>query len=133
MIMGYCGDICDYCPRYIATLSGKKEKLEEVALLWFKTGSRPKVLPPEEMICHGCSPAKACQFGIAECASGKNLKHCGECTDYPCPVLKSRFDVIEKLAEDWKGICTREEYELLFKAYLQKKKNLDKARSNIRL
>ncbi len=126
--MGYCGDVCDYCPRYIATQSGSMDGLKEAAVLWHKAGARSKVLPPEEMICHGCSRDKACQYGVAQCASGKSLQHCGECSEYPCAVLKSRFDVVPKLSEEWKNVCTKEEYELIHKAFWQKKENLDKAR-----
>ena len=126
--MGYCGDVCDYCPRYIATQSGDKNKLKEVAILWHKAGVRPKILTPEEMICHGCFPKKECQFGIARCASGKGVSHCGECSDYPCANLKSRFDLIPSISETWKSVCTKEEYELIHKAFWQKKENLDKAR-----
>lgn len=57
--MGVCGDMCDYCPRYIATQSGSVEKLKEVAVLWFKAGARSGVMPAEEMACLGCSPQKA--------------------------------------------------------------------------
>lgn len=126
--MGYCGDVCNYCPRYIATQSGNKDKLNEVAILWHKAGARPKILTPEEMLCHGCFPHKACQFGIAQCASEKGIRHCGECSEYPCPILKSRFDLIPQLSEDWKKVCTKEEYDLVHKAFWQKKENLDKAR-----
>jgi len=126
--MGYCGDVCDYCPRYIATQSGDKNKLEEVAILWHKAGARPKILTAEEMICHGCFSDKACQFGIAQCASEKGISNCGECSNYPCAILKSRFEHIPTISEAWKSACTKEEYELIYKAFWQKKDNLDKAR-----
>ena len=126
--MGYCGDMCDHCPRYIATQLGSKDKLAEVALLWHKMGASPTLLTPEEMVCHGCSPAKKCPFGMAQCASEKKLNHCGECDDYPCPILKARFDLIPELSERSKGVCTQEQYDLVYKAFWQKKENLDKAR-----
>ncbi len=129
--MGYCGDVCDYCPLYVATQSGSKERLQEAAVLWHKAGARPTVCPPEEMICHGCSRDKACQYGIAQCASGKGLQHCGECSEYPCAVLASRFDVIPKLSEEWKSACTKEEYDLVQKAFFLKKENLDRARQHL--
>jgi hypothetical protein len=115
--MAYCGDVCDYCPRYIATQSGNRDKLNEVAILWHKAGSSSTMLTPEEMICHGCSPAKVCPFGIAKCASEKRLNHCGECFDYPCPILKARFDLIPKLSETLKNVCTKEQYDLVRKAF----------------
>jgi len=48
--MGYCGNVCDYCPRYIASQSGDKDKLTKVAILWHKAGALPKILPPEEIV-----------------------------------------------------------------------------------
>jgi hypothetical protein len=126
--MGYCGDICDYCPRYIATKNGDKDELNKVAILWHKVGARSQIVAPEEMACNGCVPDNACPFGIAECASGRNLNHCGECSEYPCPTLKSRFDIIPKLSEDWKKVCTEKEYKLVHKAFFQKQANLDRAR-----
>ncbi len=126
--MGYCGDVCNYCPRYIATQSGERDKLNKVAILWHKGGARDKVLTSEEIKCHGCAPDKACPFGVAECASEKKLNHCGECSTYPCPILKARFDLIPELSQKWKKVCTEEEYNLVYKAFLEKKENLDKAR-----
>jgi hypothetical protein len=130
--MGFCGDICDHCPRYRATLSSNRAELERVAILWHKAGSGPKVLPPEEMICHGCSPEKKCPFGFAQCASGKGLSNCGECILYPCPNLQARFDMIPSLSQQWKQVCTDQEYELVHKAFWQKKENLDKARVKLK-
>jgi len=125
--IGYCGNICDYCPLYIATESGDKDKLARVAILWHKVGVRPQILPPEEMACHGCTPDKTCPFGIIKCALEKNVNDCGGCPEYPCPNLKSRLDFIPQLSEDWKKVCTKEEYDLVHRAFWQKKENLDKA------
>lgn len=126
--MGCCSDACDHCPRYIAMHSGNRDKLIEVAILWHKAGATATLLTPEEIACRGCSPDKICPFGIAKCAFEKGLKHCGECSDYPCLILKARFDLIPKLSEDMKKVCTKEEYDLVYKAFWQKKENLDKAR-----
>ena len=124
-MMGHCGDVCDYCPRYTATKSGDMEKLKEAAALWYKAGLRPRILTPEEIKCGGCSP-EACPSGIAGCSSGKGLNNCGECSDYPCPLLQSRFDKIPELSEKWKNLFSKEQYELGFKAFWQKKENLDR-------
>jgi len=72
--MGYCGNNCDYCPLYIATQSGDKGELTRVAILWHKVRARHQILPPEEMVCNGCTPDKTCPFGIIKCASEKNGK-----------------------------------------------------------
>jgi hypothetical protein len=84
------------------------------------------------MKCRGCSPEKKCPFGFAQCASGRGLAHCGECTEYPCPNLKARFDLIPTLSQKWKQACTPEEYELVNKAFWQKKENLDRARERFK-
>ena len=126
--MGYCGDVCDYCPRYIATRSGSEEQLREVAALWHRAGARSEERPPEEMICHGCCPEKACPYGITECAREKGVANCGECEDYPCERLSRPFERLKTGPERWRKACSsEEEYERIRKAFHQKKENLARA------
>ena len=58
--IGYCGDDCEQCPRYIATKSSDRKKLKEAAVLWNKVGLRDDIAAPEEMVCHGCASLEAC-------------------------------------------------------------------------
>ena len=44
-----CGNDCNECPRYIATQSGDKEQLKEVAVLWRRVGYRDKIVSQEEI------------------------------------------------------------------------------------
>jgi hypothetical protein len=38
--IGYCGDDCKNCPRYVATINNDTEKLMEAALMWKRVGWR---------------------------------------------------------------------------------------------
>jgi len=35
--LAFCGDDCNYCPRYNATLNQNEHKLREIAVLWKKS------------------------------------------------------------------------------------------------
>ena len=48
--IGYCGDDCDLCPRYIATKSNDSKKSKEAAILLEKVGLNNHIVSPEEMI-----------------------------------------------------------------------------------
>lgn len=47
-LIGVCGDNCSYCPRYIATRSGKADELEEVKELWARLGLRDPAFPARD-------------------------------------------------------------------------------------
>jgi len=42
--------------------------------------------------CRLCAPKGKCVWGgrcaLYDCASGKNLQHCGECGEFPCAMLE---------------------------------------------
>ncbi len=61
MKIAYCGDNCEFCPRYVATLSNSKEKLKEAALLMRKVGLSYNLENPENMMCHGCQDKEKCE------------------------------------------------------------------------
>ena len=124
----FCGDDCGFCPRYRATQSGDDKELRRIAELWYRAGSRPTVLPPEEMICHGCSANNPCPYEIASCATERGVTTCGECDEYPCDRLARAFDSQKSSSGRWKQACSPEEYELVYKAFFQKKENLDRIR-----
>lgn len=124
--LAFCGNDCNNCPRYIATQTGSIERLKEVAALWYRVGYRDKIVPPEDMICRGCSSANWCSYTIRECALEKSVENCGKCKNYPCEKVLKIFERNELFAEKSKKICSKEEYECLQKAFFSKKENLDK-------
>jgi hypothetical protein len=50
--IGICGDNCLFCPRYLATLSGKTEELERVKELWARLGLREPSILAQDLICY---------------------------------------------------------------------------------
>lgn len=130
--LAFCGIDCNYCPRYIATKSGKEKELKRVAQLWFKCGWRDKVVPSNEMICRGCRTANWCRYGIRECAMARKVENCGKCQDYPCDKIQKTFDNVEPYSKKCKEICSEGDFKLLAKAFFQKKKNLDGVNSNLK-
>lgn len=127
--LGFCGDDCNVCPRYVATQSGDKEQLKKVAALWYKVGYRDKIVPPEELICHGCSSTWCnvlCNRNVRECALEKNVENCGKCENYPCGKVLKVFERTESFAKTCKEKCSKEEYKCLQKAFFSKRKNLNR-------
>ena len=51
---------------------------------------------PEKTGCKGCKASAGDMFygecGVAKCAIGKGLAHCGLCPDLPCALLQAVFD-----------------------------------------
>ena len=124
--IGYCGDDCEQCPRYIATKSGDRGKLKEAAELWQKVGLNDKIVTPEEMICHGCASLEKCHYNdIRECAKNKKIDNCGKCIEYPCEKINAVFDKTSSYAHQCKEACTASDYERLNEAFFLKKKRLD--------
>jgi hypothetical protein len=122
---GYCGDDCNYCPRYLATQGGNEERFAEVATMWRLTGWRDTEEPPEKLACHGCASVKICGLGIRECAISKGIDTCGECKDYPCEKLRDIFRNNEKEAVICKDNFSKEDYILFQRAFFSKEKRLD--------
>ncbi len=125
--LGFCGDDCNVCPRYIATQSGDVEQLKKVAALWYRVGYRNKIVPPEELACPGCfSRTKCDRMYVRECALKKGVENCGKCKNYPCENATKAFEQTATFAKKIKNKCLEEEYERLKKAFFEKKKNLDR-------
>lgn len=125
MKLAYCGDVCSLCPRYIATLIGKKEELSEVAILLKKVGWRDEIKPAEEMLCHGCQDIEVCEYDVKDCCKEKKIENCGKCSKYPCPKINKAFEITKLNAVKFKKILAKEEYELFYKAFFLKKEHLD--------
>jgi len=127
--LAFCGDDCNACPRYIATQSSNVERLKEVAEMWKRAGWRDTIVPPEEMLCHGCASVKWCRYDdIRKCAQEKGIDNCGQCGNYPCAEIEEVFEQTKSYAKDSKARCSKkkEDYECLHRAFFSKKQNLDR-------
>ena len=124
--IGYCGDDCELCPRYIATKSNDREKLKEAAILWKKVGLKDQIVTPEEMICNGCASLEKCHYNdIRECAEDKEIGNCGKCNEYPCVKINEVFEKTRSYAQQCKEMCGSNDYKRLYKAFFSKKERLD--------
>ena len=126
--LAYCGNDCNDCPRYIATQSGNIERLKEVAALWERLGWRDTVVSSEEMVCHGCSSANWCRYGVRECGLERGVDNCGECESYPCDKVLGMFERAKSHAENVKRECSKEDYNTFLELPFQKKENLDRVK-----
>ncbi|MGE5396303.1 MAG: DUF3795 domain-containing protein [Chitinophagales bacterium] len=120
-----CGDDCDHCPRYFFNINNDIEKAKEVAELWFRCGWRDRIVGPDEIVCKGCFPENWCRYGISRCTAEKGIPNCGECDAYPCERIEEAFQRAAMQTDHLKKICTKEEYEVLEKAFFFKKQYLD--------
>ena len=125
-LIGFCGDNCALCPRYIATKNGDIHHLEKVRDLWVRVGWRDKETRPEEVACSGCISVKSCRYdNVRICAKGKGITNCGECIDYPCQDIIKAFEKTKSYEKKCKEVCSPGEYERLCKAFFLKKETLD--------
>ena len=131
MKLAYCGDLCNECPRYIATLSGNKEKLRKVAFLMKKVNWRYDIESPEKMRCRGCEDIDSCEYGVKECCIEKGNNNCGECSDYPCSKIQNAFEITELNREKFRKILTEEEYKMFDIVFFSKKRNLDNIKKTL--
>jgi len=130
-LVGFCGDNCTLCPRYIATKSGDIHHLEKVRDLWVKVGWRDKDTSPEEIICNGCTSVKSCGYdNVRISAKNKGIANCGECNDYPCQEIIKVFETTKSYERKSKGVCSPSEFQRLHKAFFLKKKTLDAIHGN---
>ena len=77
----YCGLYCGACELMNAFRAGKQKEMAEQ---WN--------MDPEDIKCYGCkSGDESCWCNDCEfkrCAIEKGVDFCGECTEYPCKMLK---------------------------------------------
>ena len=124
--IGYCGDDCELCPRYIATKRNDVEKLKQTAILWKKVGLTDHLVSPEEMICNGCASLESCHYNnIRECNRDKEISNCGKCREYPCDKINQVFDTTSSYARQCKEKCDAKDYQCLHHAFFSKKERLD--------
>lgn len=124
--IGFCGDNCSLCPRYLATKSEDKDKLIEVAALWIRAGWRDEVVAPDQMECYGCASIKWCRYDhIRTCAQEKGIQNCGECKEYPCDEILQVFKKTDSYAKRCKTTCSEKDYKILNEAFFRKRDTLD--------
>lgn len=127
MTIGICGDNCSYCPRFMATKSGRREELEKVKELLVRLGLRDPDFPVKDMACCGCKPENKCAYAeLRVSVSGKGHKNCGPCEQYPCDLINSVFDKSDILKSHASKVCTQDEMDTLHKTFFSKKEYLDK-------
>ena len=128
-LIGFCGDNCSLCPRYIATKNGDIHNLEKVWDLWVRVGWRDKGTSPEEVACSGCTSMISCRYdNVRICAKNKGITNCGECIDYPCQEIIKVFQRTKSYERKCKEVCSPGEYKRLYKAFFLKKQTLDAIR-----
>lgn len=118
-----CGDDCSACPRYRART---REERERTAELWFRTGMRDSIVPPEEMACTGCSSHKDCTYGLVACTKAHGVEKCSQCGEFPCGKIEAVLEKSAKTQERCRAVCTQEEYAALERAFFHKEENLQK-------
>jgi hypothetical protein len=124
--IGFCGDNCGLCPRYIATKRVDIHYLKKVRDLWVRIGWRDKETSVQEVACDGCTSVQSCRYdNVRICAKDKVITNCGECVDYPCQEIIKVFDRTKSYERKCKEVCSPSEYERLNKAFFLKKKTLD--------
>jgi hypothetical protein len=124
--ISFCGDTCSVCPRYQATINNDAKKLAYLAELWYRLGFRDHVVKPHEMTCKGCSRDKDCTHGINNCPEIASINNCGECSHYPCDKINKVFERTNFVNKTCKDKCSTSEYIILDRAFLSKKKTLDR-------
>lgn len=124
MKISVCGDICDECPRYKATVANDTAKLEQLAELWFRLGFRDQILPPEELKCSGCHKDKKCSHQLIGCEHLKDIRNCGECNHFPCDKIKQVFQKTATTDLLCQRKCSPDDYNDMVKAFFIKEQLL---------
>jgi hypothetical protein len=88
-MIAYCGLDCAKCDAYVATQSGDRAALEQVAAKWREQFSAPE-MTADSILCDGCPAsdnggrlAHYCSLcAIRACAIERGLANCAHCADY---------------------------------------------------
>ena len=96
-----CGLDCAACDAFLATQADDDARRAAVAKDW---SSRYGVeVKPEHINCDGCRAdgrkvhycANLCE--IRKCCLARNLDNCSLCSDYPCQIIKSFFQIAPEM------------------------------------
>ncbi len=124
-IIAACGNDCSVCPRYNKEPFAKSDKeLSHTAELWYKIGYRDHIVSNDEISCQGCMEDNWCRYNVVKCVHEKNISNCGQCNDYPCANIKECFAVTQSFEPKCKEVCSKEECEIMKRAFFEKEQNL---------
>ncbi len=130
-VIAACGNDCSACPRYVKHPFEKTEKeLDHTAVLWLRIGYRDHAVTGQEISCQGCTAENRCRYHVATCCKSRGVRTCAGCAEYPCETIRDCFAVTASFEPKCREVCTKEEYDLLKKAFFEKKKNLDSIRES---
>ena len=125
-IIAACGNDCAACPRYTKHPYEKtEEQLAHAAELWYRIGYRDHIVSIDEVSCTGCTKDSWCRFNVIRCVSEKGIQNCSACESYPCETILECFETTMVFEPACRKACTDEEYEIIRKAFFEKKKNLE--------
>ncbi len=83
--LAYCGLYCEQCSCRVAVAEQDFRHLEPLPAKYRE--SRPRL---SDYDCEGCKGRNLCgPCGIKDCASPRNIEHCGECAEFPCERLEA--------------------------------------------
>ncbi|MCI5801487.1 MAG: hypothetical protein MR014_04800 [Oscillospiraceae bacterium] len=81
------------------------------------------------MGCTGCRPENRCRYRVAAYAQRHKVSHCSVCPEYLCGTLLDAFEQTARFEPACRAVCSPEEYDLIDRAFFQKRKNLEAAAS----
>jgi hypothetical protein len=133
-LIGVCGDCCEACPRFLATVGDDPSGLERAKDLWVRLGLRTPDFPAEKLGCRGCGPTNDCAYPeLRACAYARSVANCGLCPEYPCGLVDAAFANSERLRPRVQAACDPRESAALETAFLAKKRRLDAIHAAIAL
>ncbi len=124
-ITGACGDTCNACPRYSATVNNSRQELEAVKNLWVRLGWRHPDIDADELRCSGCRDSNNCgNPELRDCVFSRNLENCGFCQEFPFFTAEKTFQKAGDMLPYVEKKCTLEEKEMLIQVFFKKEQNL---------
>jgi hypothetical protein len=97
-MIAYCGLVCSDCPAYVATQSGERDALEEVAAQWRLAFNAPEITA-ESIVCDGCPGTNGGRLAgycttceIRACGVQREVANCAHCAAYGCAKLEGFLD-----------------------------------------
>ena len=123
-IISVCGDDCAVCPRFLAKT---EEELSETARFWYKAGWRDHIVSNEKIKCTGCGCRPVCSFMLLPCTKEHGVRMCRECPEFECEKVKNTYRASGEKKRQFEKACkTKEEFEMLIRAFYEKEKNMRK-------
>ena len=102
-IISICGNICNDCKAFKATIEDNDSKRKKTAKSWSARYSTSISL--QDINCEGCMTAGGKKFNycgvceIRKCGIEKKVKNCAYCREYVCDKLEEFFRMIPKNRE----------------------------------